>query len=55
MFRFMDLESIMWWVADHIIYPVALIRRYIASIINKKLGNARDAVIGTAEAKYEIK
>lgn len=38
MFRFMDVESIMWWVADHLIYPVALIRRYIASIINKKLG-----------------
>lgn len=37
MFRFMDVESIMWWVADHLIYPVALIRRYTASIINKKL------------------
>jgi hypothetical protein len=37
MYRFMDLESIMWWVADHFIYPVARIRRLIASIINKKV------------------
>ena len=48
MFRFIDLESIMWWVADHLIYPVARIRRLIASIINKKLGK-----VGIPE--YEIK
>lgn len=37
MFRLMDCESILWWVADHIIKPTALLRRYIAKVLAKKL------------------
>jgi hypothetical protein len=37
MFFFMDLENLMWWIADHLIFPVALFRRYIAKKINQKL------------------
>lgn len=33
----MDCESILWWVADHIIKPTALLRRYIAKVLAKKL------------------
>lgn len=37
MFRLMDVESILWWIADKLIYPVALLRRRVALIINKRL------------------
>lgn len=37
MFRLMDLESIMWDIADFIIKPVALLRRGVANIINNNL------------------
>jgi hypothetical protein len=37
MYRLMDLESIMWDIADFIIKPVALLRRGVANIINNNL------------------
>lgn len=37
MFRLMDLESIMWDIAEFLIKPVALLRRGVANIINNYL------------------
>lgn len=37
MFRLMDVESIMWWIADVLIYPIALLRRVVAKHIDYKL------------------
>lgn len=37
MFRLMDIESILWWIADKFIYPWALLRRKVAQIIDFNL------------------
>jgi len=37
MFRLMDIESIMWAIADAVIFPIALLRRVVAKIINNRL------------------
>lgn len=37
MFRLMDLESIMWDIAEFFIKPIALLRRGVANIINNNL------------------
>lgn len=37
MYRLMDLESIMWDIAEIFIKPVALLRRGVANIINNNI------------------
>ena len=37
MFRLMDLETILWDIADILIKPIALLRRGVANIINKNI------------------